>query len=872
MDDAALDTQDKIDCLLLFLGRAPQVFNPADFPAASVDALVRDICDSGEFREGVLAPLMLHNPLPQARIADAPPFKLIDWAQRRLPLTAQTRRSAGAARSWTDLLELLLSDDQLLALLPDFREAQIGECLSERVAQGSLARAQRSVVGSIDGVSAFEISGWALDVCDKSKPVTLEFYADNLFIGSVLCVEPRPDVQETMGGAGACGFHYRIAPAHRPSLAHGRTIAALDAVSRVVVGAPTLVYADPSKGWDTLHAARRELSAMRKAIERIEAQLPDLSRLASTPLDAYEEYWERFYRMAPDVLEEQRKASKTFGYQPLISIIMPAWNSHERLLGKAIESVLAQTYSHWELIVSDDASPLGEALSRCRRAMAEEPRIHWRQSGTRMGISGNTNFALTQAAGEYVAFLDHDDELTPDALFQVVSCLQRRRYGLVYSDEDRIEDDALGTCRHHTPFFKPGFDPDLLRSMNYICHLVVLRRELVTALGGLRDGYDGAQDHDLLLRASSVLAESDIHHIARILYHWRVTPDSVSRVPGQYDLIQSRIVAAVNSQLGAGGLLARAEAHRDPEGSDRPFATRIRWSLPQTPPSVAIIVPTRDRLDLLRPCLDSVLDSAGDYPGRITVLVVDNDSAEATTLAYFAALSDDPRVRVIAYPGAFNWSAINNFAARQTDADVLIFLNNDTIVRTRDWVAELAGNAVRPDVGAVGARLLYSDGTIQHAGVVLGVEGVAGHDSVGEAPHDGGYFGRSHVLRSAAAVTGACLATPRRLFEQVGGFDEVELKVAFNDIDYCMKVRHAGLRVVYDPFVVLFHFESKSRGRELTHAQQSRHSAEAAAFRKRWGDGVGEDPYYNAHFERYARPFDRLRPPALTSRGDRSSV
>ena len=323
---------------------------------------------------------------------------------------------------------------------------------------------------------------------------------------------------------------------------------------------------------------------------------------------------------------------------------------------------------------------------------------------------------------------------------------------------------------------------------------------------------------------------------------------------------------------------ADVEPHNDPMGRPRLLANRVRWRLPAAVPTVSIIVPTRDRLDLLAPCVESVLKSAPSYPGPIELLLVDNDSVETATREYFARLGPGPQsqttapagaplpanatVRILHQGGAFNWSAINNAAARAATGEVLVFLNNDTLVLTPEWCVELVANALRPDVGAVGARLLYQDGTIQHAGVLLGVEGVAGHEAVGEAPADGGYFGRTHLLRSASAVTGACLATRRELFLSLdGGFDELNLKIAFNDIDYCMRVRRAGYRVVYDPYAVLYHFESKSRGRETTPAQQARLGAEARAFRARWGEAVGADPYYNPHFERHARPFDRLRPP-----------
>jgi len=276
---------------------------------------------------------------------------------------------------------------------------------------------------------------------------------------------------------------------------------------------------------------------------------------------------------------------------------------------------------------------------------------------------------------------------------------------------------------------------------------------------------------------------------------------------------------------------------------------------------VSIIIPTRDRVDLLRPCIESILGSAHAYPGRLELLIVDNDSAEASTREYFGSLSADSRVRIIAYTGQFNWSGINNAAAHVTRSEVLIFLNNDTVVLSAKWCLELVANAMRPDVGAVGARLLYGDGTVQHAGVILGVEGAAGHECIGETLASGGYFGRTHLQRSTAAVTGACLATRRELFEKLGGFDDLELKVAFSDIDYCLKVRRAGYRVVYNPLATLYHFESKSRGHELTNAQKKRHRSESDCLQRRWERELRADPYYNAHFERFGRPWERLRPP-----------
>ena len=820
-----------------------------------------------EFQTSVLQPLLLREPLPQDLLDNAPSFHLIEWAQRRLPLGEPYRLALGAARTWTHLLEILFADRMLVSHSREMLDAEIDKTLGARVESQDFWKLKRSVIGAVDAASAFEVRGWALDLYDRATPVVLEFFADTTFIGSVPCDVFRADVQDVAGGTGNFGFSFKISSAHRASFAEGRTLTAVDSVLKEPIGEPIMVYADAAHGLDFIADARREISEIRKILERLEARLPAVGQRASVPVEAYSEYWERFYRLPIELLREQRIQSRKFKNRPLISVVVPTWNSDTRLLHKAIESVRNQSYERWQLVLSNDGLMSDELKSLLNR-YASEPKIRWFESPAHQGVAANTNRAIESSSGDYIALLDHDDELSPEALYVVADQLQERQYGLLYSDEDRIEEDEFGRLVHHTPFFKPGFDPDLLLSMNYICHLVVLRRDIVKTIGGLRDGFEGAQDHDLLLRVVELLDPRDILHLPRVLYHWRVTPGSLSGSPNLAEQIQSNVVAAVNDRLSRQNVDAKAEPHRDPVGSPRQFATRIRWSLPANPPALSIVIATRDRVDLLRPCLQSVLDTVVNYPGETEILLVDNDSAEQATAAFFASLSSHPIVRLIRFHGPFNWSAINNAAAREASGEIIVFLNNDTIVLTPDWCVELVAHAIRPDVGAVGARLLYGNGTIQHAGVVLGIEGVAGHEYVGEAPRDGGYFGRSHLLRSAAAVTGACLATRKALFEQMdGGFDELNLKVAFNDVDYCMRLRKAGYRIVYNPFAVLYHLESKSRGREVSGAQVARHHAEALAFRTRWSEEEIVDPYYNLHFERYARPFDRLRPPPLFSRG-----
>jgi O-antigen biosynthesis protein len=868
LTETKAEAQDIKNCFMLFAGQKALPATLQKMNGAPLILLLQELLNSSDFRTLVLPPLLLREALPHALLESPPTHVFIDWSQRRLPVKKETRQAMGGAKSWAQLLELVLSDSRVLALSSELVTANVEAILKSRLEREPLFHLRRSVIGVVDSSSAFEVRGWAVDLCEKAMSITLEFYADSAFLGSTCCNLPRPDVGDVVGGTGKCGFSFKVSTAHRKIFAGGRTLTVLDSISKSLIGEALIVSSEVSQGFDVLADTRRELAELRKAIERIEARLPQLGQRASIPIEAYEEYWERFYLLSPEMLAKQSEHSRDFAYRPLISVVVPTWNSNTKLLHLAIESVRRQSYDRWELVLSDDASDRDELRSLAHR-YASDSRITFLENTKRGGIAENTNLGIRTAKGEYIAFLDHDDELAPDALFQIAAQLQHRGYGLLYSDEDRIETNEFERCVHHTPHFKPNFDPDLLLSLNYICHLVVLRRDVLVEVGGLRSGFDGAQDHDLLLRVTEKLVPDDICHLPRVLYHWRVTPGSVSRTEHLTETIQRNVVAAVNEHLRRLECSAKAEAHNDPLGSSRPFATRVRWRLPLTSPTVSIIVATRDRIELLRPCIQSVIASAGHYPGATEIVILDNDSEDPASLDYLAQLSHSARIRIQRFRGPFNYSAINNLGARLATGEVLVFLNNDTIVLRQDWCAELASHAVREDVGAVGARLLYADGTIQHAGVVTGIEGVAGHESAGDLPQTGGYFGRTQVQRSAAAVTGACLATRKKVFEETGGFDELELKVAFNDVDFCMKVRKAGLRVVYNPFAVLYHLESKSRGREITHEQQQRHHREAMAFRARWNDEDITDPYYNLHFERYARPFERLRPPPeiIPSRG-----
>ncbi len=521
---------------------------------------------------------------------------------------------------------------------------------------------------------------------------------------------------------------------------------------------------------------------------------------------------------------------------PMISVLMPVHDQAPRVLRAAIRSLQAQLYPHWELCLCDDASRKPAVVRLIDRLAAGDPRIRVVRRAENGHIARATNDALALAQGPFCAFMDHDDALPEQALYEVARALRDDpELVLVYSDEDKIE----GRKRRFEPHFKADFDRELLYGQNYINHLTVIRTEAVRALGGLRPGLEGSQDHDLLLRLTEGLDPARIRHIPMVLYHWRAADGSGTfsdRAVARTEAARLRAVAEVAERQGA-------RAERGPHGF-----VRVVRPLPEPAPRVSVIIPTRDRAELLRVTLDGLF-GATDYPD-IEVVVVDNDSREPETRALFDGYRDDPRLRVVAVPGPFNFSDLSNRGAAAASGAVLLFLNNDVEVIEPGWLAELAAQAVRPEIGAVGAKLLYPDGTVQHGGVVLGIGGVAGHGHLGLPDEDPGYFARMVLVQEVSAVTGACLAMRTEVFRAVGGFDAEALKVAFNDIDLCLRIRAAGYRILWTPFAKLVHHESKSRGPEDTPEKRARFQTETAVMQERWGPQLRADPYYNINLSR----------------------
>lgn len=534
----------------------------------------------------------------------------------------------------------------------------------------------------------------------------------------------------------------------------------------------------------------------------------------------------------------------------LVSILLPTYNTPEAWLRRCLDSVLAQTWPHWELCVADDAStePQVRRVLEEYAARDERIRIVWRERNGH--ISAASNSALTLARGECVALLDHDDELHPAALATVMEAWRENpQWQMVYTDEDKIDTNG----RRYDPYFKPDWNPDLLLGQNCISHLGVYARELLQAVGGFREGLEGSQDWDLALRCSEQLSTGQIGHVPAVLYHWRAVEGSTARGVQQKDYAHEAGRRALREHLAR---LGEAAEVLEIDGAYGAF--RVRRLLPASAPRISVIIPTRDHADLLRRCLDSILQRS-TY-SNYEIVVVDNQSCEPDALACLTEFAAHPRVRVLPHDRPFNYSLINNEAVAACDGELICLLNNDIEVITPDWLEELAGQALRPHVGAAGAMLYYPDDTIQHAGVVVGVHGVAAHPYCGMPRGYPGQMMRAKLIQSVSAVTAACLMMRREVYLQLGGLD-AGLQVAFNDVDFCLRLRAHGFENVWTPFAELYHHESASRGEENTPEKKQRFAGEVRFMRKRWGASLDNDPAYNPNLTLTGEPFTLAFPP-----------
>lgn len=524
-----------------------------------------------------------------------------------------------------------------------------------------------------------------------------------------------------------------------------------------------------------------------------------------------------------DLLSSASEDIAKFSYKPVISILVPVWNTNLTYLERAIESVSHQIYPFWELCIANDGSDKPGIIELLESFRSRDRRINIINLPEHTGIAGATNAALNLSTGDFVGFLDHDDELAPHALLQVARLLNEQpQLDVVYSDEDRV----IGDSRRCDPIFKPDWSPDLLLSMNYIGHFLVVKRSLVKQVGGLRPEADGSQDYDLVLRVTERTRR--IVHIPEILYHWRLTPDSITNRPQSRESALDRGGQVLSTALTRQGI--QGQVIQIGEGRYRIIYKVHGDSL------VSIIIPTKDKVKMLRRCIDSILEKSSYR--NYEIIIVDNNSEDSTTLEYFRVIEGMDTCKLIPFTERFNYARINNFAVGQAKGEYLLFLNNDTEVISPDWLEEMMGYAQQPRVGAVGAKLLFPNNTIQHGGIIMGLRGVAGHAFYGVPASDAGYMDLAKVSRNCAAVTGACLMMRRNLFEEIGGFDE-QLEIAYNDVDLCLRLIQRGYYVVWTPHAVLYHHESASRGH-----YQPEHNIRY--FCEKWKTFLeAGDPFYN---------------------------
>ena len=541
--------------------------------------------------------------------------------------------------------------------------------------------------------------------------------------------------------------------------------------------------------------------------------------------------YEEWYKNHKPTMEElQRQRDTEFEYEPLISILVPVYNTPEEFLKQMIQSVRKQTYGNWELCIAN-ANPANETVAEILRiSSTKDERIKVKDVPENEGIAQNTNAALAVATGDYIGLLDHDDLLTPDALYEVVKAINEKdRPQVLYSDEDKV---SMDLSEHFQPHMKPDYNKDLLRSNNYITHFFVADRMLVEEVGGEDGEYNGAQDYDLILKCTE--RAKGIAHIPRILYHWRVHKASTADNPASKMYAFDAGKRAIEDHLKRCGEIGKVSHEKDMG------FYRVKYQV-QGSPLISIIIPNKDQVESLDKCLESIEKSS--YK-NYEIIIVENNSTEDATFAYYKKIESDT-IRIVYWPDEFNYSAINNFGVKHARGDYLLLLNNDVEVITTDWLEELTANCQRKDVGIVGARLYYPDDTIQHAGIVIGIGGVAGALFVGMPRMFTGYLHKAAIQQDLSAVTAACMMVKRSVYEELGGLEE-ELKVAFNDVDFCLRAREKGYLVVYDPNVELYHFESKSRGMEDSKEKVRRFQNEIEYMRSHWLELLKKgDPMYN---------------------------
>lgn len=788
--------------------------------------LVGSFFHSPEFKASVGARLQAGERPRDAAL----PADVAGWAARMMPLSQEGRRRAAVSRSWSKLYHALAAD-------PVFRGYMDEDSPLTEPRAFAVLTAASQVDGRLEEVSARGVRGWAAYPDEPDSSVSVEVWINGVFCGAGTTSAFRRDVQDLFGGAGLAGFEIQVPEAARRRFVQ-MDIELRAAINGFVLGRATVMAEPPQP--DLISGIRDEITQARRVLESLESRLPWVESTLSAPLSDYAAY-SRAWRDAGPTPERCDLA---------IDVVLDIAGGAARDIEEAARAAAGQSHARAELILV--AGPAEANLAADLRQ-----RIEWaaRPAPTVLVVEAEhpvarIEAALDAAAGDVVLALTPEVVLHPHALARIAARFAAAAPELeaVYFDEDVLDpadaDDAAQDRRRILPRLKPGFDPDYLLQTPYVGETVAFRRTALQRLGLRREAAPHAVC-DALLRARP----EAVGHVARVLAS-RTVPEPVE--PEVWlDCAAHRLAQA--------GIDAVARPRADILGAP---TQALRIHRAPSPASACLIIPTRDGLDLLKPCIDSLLDRRDDNRTPFEILIIDHDSREPETRDYLAALQARGAARVLPYSGEFNWALMNNLAAGQTQAQVLVFLNNDTVALSRDWLDELAAQAMRPDVGVVGCRLLYGDGTLQHAGFVNREETYAflSHEGVGAPGCEPGYLDRHVVAHATAAVTGACMAVRADLFRDLGGFDP-GLPVEGSDVDLCLRARARGLTVLYTPDATLYHLESKTRGFNHDPVRQAVAEAASRLIWRRWGERFARDPGFNPHFDRMSRPFARLRPP-----------
>ncbi len=746
--------------------------------------------------------------------------------------------------------------------LPDGKfVAHIGEGGIADLLEGHDFSGHPSVIlqGHVDKYERGAIRGWIVRRVghgDKGRGgCDLAVLCDGIRIGQIRADRFRLDVASVLGCDANCGFEFVVPAQHRKLYAQTfRFLVVPDGVEIENSPFVTGVVDDHLEGKlldvvdrvNRLHRDMlRDLTALRRDIDGL------LPRLRDTT-ENYDAWARRYYDhlRARTALARGRKR-KSSRREPLVSVLLPTFRPDPGDFSAAVGSVLAQTWSNWELIIVDDAGRSPEVTRRINDFVAADPRIRSVVRRRNVGIARATSLAIEAARGEWIAFFDHDDMLVDVALEVMMTAARETGARMLYSDEDKI--DRTGTFME--PNFKPDWNARYVLGCNYVCHLLMVAADTARTVGPLRADYDGAQDHDYILRIAEAIGPQSIHHVPEMLYHWRKTPNSTATDISKKGYAVSAGVSAVADHLARLGRSAVVTSINDLT------IYRVEFDLGRTPP-VTVVIPYKDEIETTRSCVETLLEVT-DYPA-LSVILVDNWSTTRDAENFRTEMGRRSDVRVLLVEEAFNYSRLNNLAAASApDAEFLVLMNNDVFVSEPRWLRRMLGEMSDPAVAAVGAKLVYPAGGVQHAGVIVGIHGVAAHMHAGIPAEDYGYVGRARLSQDLTAVTAALMLVRAKAFHEVGGFDEGALPVAYNDVDFCLRLRDRGWRVVLNADTVAEHQESLSRGSDLRPEQEHRFFTEQQVMLERWRDHAlfRNDPAYNRWLTREDRPFFDLLPP-----------